>query len=60
MAPVLASMPENESKVYMNFYDDIIHDRSPGPQPKFAVGDKVRNTKKQSVLNRSYLPLWTE
>ena len=33
----------------MNLYDDIIHDRSPGPVPNYAVGDTVRITKKQSV-----------
>jgi hypothetical protein len=53
MKPVLASKPENENKVYMNLYDDIIHDRSPHPVPKFAMGDKVRITKKQSVFNNS-------
>ena len=31
MTPVLASMPENQSTVYMNLYDDVIHDRSPRP-----------------------------
>ena len=60
MTPVLASIPENESKVYMNLYDDVIHDRSPQPVPKFSIGDKVRITKKQSVFSKSYLPLWTE
>jgi hypothetical protein len=57
MTPVLASIPENESKVYM---DDIIHDKSPRPTPNYAVGDTVRMTKKQSVFSKSYLPLWTE
>jgi hypothetical protein len=60
MTPILASMPENESKAYMNLNDDMIQDNSPQPVPKFAVGDKVRITKKQSVYNKSYLPLWTE
>ena len=64
MTPVLASVPENESKVYMNLYDDIIHDRPPAvgttPVPKFSVGDRVRITKKQTVFSKSYLPLWTE
>ena len=44
----------------MNLYDDIIHDRSPGPVPNYAVGDTVRITKEQSVFDKSYLPLWTE
>ena len=57
MTPVLASIPTNESKVYINLYD---HDSSSQPLPKFAVGDKVRITKKQSVFSKSYLPLWTE
>ena len=60
MTPVLASMPENQSTVYMNLYDDVIHDRSPRPVPKFAVGDKVRITKWRSVFSKSYVPLWTE
>ena len=60
MTPVLASIPDNESKVYMTLYDDVIHDRSPRPVPKFSIGDKVRITKKQSVFSKSYLPLWTE
>jgi hypothetical protein len=41
LTPVLASIPEHESKVYMNLYDDIIHDRSPKPTPNYAVGDTV-------------------
>jgi hypothetical protein len=57
MTPILASKPENESKVYMTLYDDIIHDRRPRPASKFAVGVKVRITKKQSVFNKSYLHL---
>jgi hypothetical protein len=60
MTPVLASMPENESKVYMTLYYDIIHDRSPRPVPRFAVGDTVRITKKQLIFNKSYHPLWAE
>ena len=28
--------------------------------PNYAVGDTVRITKKQTVFNKSYLPLWTE
>jgi hypothetical protein len=42
-----SGIPDNESKVYMNLYDDIIHDRSPRPTPNYAVGDTVRITKKQ-------------
>ena len=38
----------------------MIHDRSPRPTPNYAVGDTVRITKKQSVFDKSYLPLWTE
>ena len=53
-------MPENESKVYMTLYDDIIHDKSPRPTPNYAVGDTVRITMKQSVFNKTYIPIWTE
>jgi hypothetical protein len=60
MTPVLASIPENESKVYMTLYDDLIHDKNLRPVPNYAVGDPVRITKKQSVFSKSYLPIWTE
>ena len=60
MTPVQASLPENEAQVYLNLYDDVIHDTSEWPKPKFAVGDKVRITKKHTVFKKSYLPLWTE
>ena len=60
MTPILASQPENEAKVYMALYDDIIHDRSPRPVPKFSIGDKVRITKKQTIFNKGYEPRWTE
>jgi hypothetical protein len=60
MTPVQASMPENEARAFLNLYDDVIHDRSELPKPKFSVGDKVRITKMHTVFKKSYLPLWTE
>jgi transposase InsO family protein len=60
MTPVEASNPENESQVYLNLYDDVIHDTQEWPKPKFSVGDRVRITKKHTVFKKSYLPLWTE
>ena len=41
MTPVLASNPENESKVYMTLYDDLIHDKNPHPVPNYTVGDSL-------------------
>jgi hypothetical protein len=60
MTPILAGNPENESKVYMTLYDDMIHDKNPILIPNYAVGDTVRITEKQSTFSKSYLPLWTE
>jgi hypothetical protein len=39
---------------------DIVHDNSPRPKPKFAVGDKIRITVKKDVFRKGYLPRWTE
>jgi hypothetical protein len=44
----------------MNLYGDIVHDNSPKPKPKFAVGDKIRITRKKDVFRKGYLPRWTE
>ena len=60
MTPVQASLPENEAQVYLNLYDDVIHDASEWPKPKFAVGDKVRITKKKRTFDKGYFPNWTE
>jgi hypothetical protein len=51
--PFEASNPENESQVYQNLYDDVIHDTSQWPKPKFSV---VRIEKKHTVArNHIYL-----
>ena len=60
MTPVQASQPENEAKVYMTLYDEIIHNKRPRPVPKFSIGDKVRITKKQTVFTKGFLPRWSE
>jgi hypothetical protein len=60
MTPVQASNPENLYRTYMNLYGDIVHDNSPRPKPKFAVGDKIRITVKKDVFRKGYLPRWTE
>ena len=60
MTPMQASLPENEAQVYLNLYDDVIHDTSEWPKPKFAVGDKVRITKKKRTFEKGYFPNWTE
>jgi hypothetical protein len=44
----------------MNLYGDIVHDNSPRPKPKFAIGDKIRITVKKDVFHKGYLPRWTE
>jgi hypothetical protein len=44
----------------MNLYGDIVHDNSPKPKPKFAVGDKICITVKKDVFCKGYLPCWTE
>jgi hypothetical protein len=60
MTPVQASNPENLYRTYMNLYGDIVHDNSPKPKPKLAVGDKIRITVKKDVFRKGYLPRWTE
>jgi hypothetical protein len=58
--PVQASNPENSYRTYMNLCGEIVHDNSPKPRPKFAVGDKIRITVKKNVFRKGYLPRWTE
>jgi hypothetical protein len=60
MTPVNVSNPENLYQTFMNFDGDIVHDSSPKPKPKFAVGDKIRITVKKDVFRKGYLPHWTE
>jgi hypothetical protein len=50
----------NEPQVNLNLYDDVVHDTQEWPKPKCSVGDRVRITKKHTVLEKSYSPLWTE
>jgi len=57
MAPVEASKKQNEKLVWAN---------SHGSEPatkltfKFAVGERVRITKKKGIFDKSYTPRWTE
>jgi hypothetical protein len=37
----------------MNLYGDIVRDDSPKPRPKYAVGDKIRITKKQKYSGKA-------
>ena len=59
MTPVEASKKKNESKVWSNFYGDLIY-LKPG-KPKFAIGDEVRISKyKRQVFDKGYTPNRTE
>ena len=57
MAPVAASDKKNERVVWFNLY---------GNEPamdikfKFAVGDRVRITKKKGIFDKGFMPRWTE
>ena len=59
MSPNEASKKENEEKVFVNLYGDLIYWRP--KKPKFAIGDKVRISKyKRRVFDKGYTPNWTE
>ena len=45
--------------MYLNLYDDVIHNTDDLPVPKFKVGDKVRISKKLK-FEKGYTPNWTE
>jgi hypothetical protein len=60
MTHVQASNPDNLYQTYMNLYGDTVHDNSPRPPPKFAVGDMIRITMKKDVFRKGYLPRWSE
>lgn len=57
MTPVIASEKKNWNFVWMKLYDNgTIHQI----KPKFAIGDKVRITKKKTTFEKGYTPRWTE
>ena len=57
--PNEASKKENEEKVFVNLYGDLIYWKP--KKPKFAIGDKVRISKyKRRVFDKGYTPNWTE
>ena len=59
MTPNEASKKENEGKVFVNLYGDLIYWKP--KKPKFAIGDKVRISKyKRRVFDKGYTPNWTE
>ena len=59
MTPNEASKKENEEKVFVNLYGDLIYWKP--KKPKFAIGDKVRISKyKRRVFDKGYTPNWTE
>ena len=57
MTPAIASEKKNENTVWMKLDgNETIHQI----KPKFAVGDKVRITKKKTMFEKGYTPRWTE
>ena len=61
MAPVEASKKKNESKVWSNFYGDLIYIYLKPGKPKFAIADEVRISKyKRQVFDKGYTPNRTE
>ena len=59
MTPNEASKKENEEKVFVNLYGDLIYWKP--KKPKFSIGDKVRISKyKRRVFEKGYSPNWTE
>ena len=59
MTPTEAGKKENEEKVFVNLYGDLIYWKP--KKPKFSIGDKVRISKyKRRVFDKGYAPNWTE
>ena len=59
MSPKEASKKENEEKVSVNLYGDLIYWKP--KKTKFAIGDKVRISKyKRRIFDKGYTPNWTE
>ena len=59
MIPNGASKKENEEKVFVNLYGDLIYWKP--KKPKFSIGDKGRISKyKRRVFEKGYTPNWTE
>ena len=55
--PIEASKKVNEKIVWMNLNGNETINQI---KPKFAVGDKVRITKKKKTFEKGYTPRWTE
>ena len=60
MTPIEASKKKNENLVWRNLYDDSTNERKGSNSPKYAIGDKVRITKKKRHFEKGYTPNWTE
>ena len=59
MTPNKASKKENEEKVFVNLYGDLIYWKP--KKPKFSISDKVRISKyKRRVFDKGYTPNWKE
>ena len=59
MTPKEASKKENEEKVFINLYGDLIYWKP--KKPKFTIGDEVRISKyKRQIFDKGYTPNWTE
>ena len=57
MTPIEASNKKNENLVWRNLYGDL---KLASDSPKYAIGDKVRITKKKRQFEKGYTPNWTE
>ena len=57
MTPAEASKKKNENLVWRNLYGDM---KLTSDEPKYAIGDKVRITKKKKHFEKGYTPNWTE
>ncbi|WAR03935.1 YMD3-like protein [Mya arenaria] len=66
MTPVEASMKKNENRPLARLTERkscVSDSKAPMPtssKPKFAVGDRVRITKKKKTFEKGYTPRWTE
>ena len=51
-----AEAVEKPHIAYLNLYDDVIHDTSARPTPKFKIGDRVRISKKKHTFEKGFTP----
>jgi len=56
MTPTKASDLSNENKVRVKLYPNL----PSSPKPKFAIGDRVRISRKTRTFKKGYTIRWTE